>query len=979
MADQMFRYQFPLPLADYRTSRASLQPGFCAEMTGVDARFAGGLRMFPGMKTAHYNEDITPNENWPLNFFKCFSVQWGSDATIFHGYAFRLYNNTPTYPPNKLRFVFYDTVASTWRMLTHYLRGANREIDIATNGKFIHVAEHGYPGDTLWLDPDDASKWGSPPRLFGSIRKPVRTSSGMVTGAYGKLFAVDPNKLEKLTEGGSNYLALRVDGGLGLRLVDTLRGTYSELYTIDSFLHVKTAYPTVTTFPYDDFFTLTAMKTSAYIKETLIRDELLNYDRIEIWRTVAGGGVYFLEGYIDWDDYGPTPTLMTEDCIGNIWGTLGYYGTITGTPNSTVVTTENAFTDKMDDAGTQMSLWFPSADVSFPISNVDSATQVQVTGDATAYTGKYFVLVPTKGTLYRSTTTASAKATMASVSDVGGGKTQVVANESVFTSGMVGWMLQFTQSRKTYMVDTYISPTTVYVTGDATKEIVNDSFDCGLYDVSLISWRALERTASRTGIHDEAENPYRVHASLMDAELIYRSAYDWQVDDAGAPPFGGRLAYSGGTCVKLASGTETIPGTSGTERGLQKGDVCFSNLYQARGENFPLGNKFDPPSFLRDAHSVVAVGNFFFVLGRSGVYRLSRVGATMGGQSIVEGWGPVHRWASTAIDNLLAMVTPTSLVLMNANDGTYQTVGAVERIIQDEWHTDQNYISLAYDARLGALVLFNSAKAEALLVWGTTNTVTRVKDIPAVQVSDGPDFFGTGQRRAYFVYEGTEHLTVLEFDAYRANAYPNMAGLDNTHVMSGVIQDGAEGNTWTDTELGLGMGTLSERYEGFYFYILPPTGEIYRRLITTATSGYILTEAASPTTFASGTRWMIAPVVFEIIGWPLDVVPPPRDLFSRRKILSVAAALDVKNTSYFASNPYNLQLWMEGFKQLSTTAALTTKLATVSNGADGNVGAVPISGHLVCPGIKGLSVGVDWELLGLGVQGSVEETLKDAA
>lgn len=137
---------YPLPRLDVQTDHRMLPEGFCSRLSGVDGRWAGGLRTFPGFKkTGVYADAVIAPDVPAYNFgalngftlLEPFAVQQGPGTSkIIRGYVF-LANDGST---DRLYVVFTDDLGAIYsgRLLTDF-GGAVNYIDITYDTQLIHI------------------------------------------------------------------------------------------------------------------------------------------------------------------------------------------------------------------------------------------------------------------------------------------------------------------------------------------------------------------------------------------------------------------------------------------------------------------------------------------------------------------------------------------------------------------------------------------------------------------------------------------------------------------------------------------------------------------------------------------------------------------------------------------------------------------------------------------------------------------------
>jgi len=489
----------------------------------------------------------------------------------------------------------------------------------------------------------------------------------------------------------------------------------------------------------------------------------------------------------------------------------------------------------------------------------------------------------------------------------------------------------------------------------------------------------------RTDVPDSTDSALYIGGGLLDEGLVLNAAkaFNYTLQDASAVPQGGRGIYHSGVLYRTTEGTELTTETVG--------QVRFSRTDAFEPETFPVSNTHRASRTSDNIQRFILAGDAVYGIAEGRLIRFQRTGTTVTIQLTQHGWGFLNRWAVTAVNEQLAICTPTTLVLLNVSTGVASTVGAVERVLQDdaEWGTAKDNIRLAYDARSATLYLLNPDEEEMVLLWGTTNTVSRIADARFSYAVSGPDPETGGPDRAFFITPSGRVVTPnSDRDAERQTmtGLPSGSGFEVNGTFSEAISSDtlspSQLGGWTaapgDFSFGFDSGfsggknaPIEDTYVDSYLYVLKSDGTTARYRITASSSltGLTLDETVSA---ASGDRWAIAPVVFEVAGWPLGADEDPQtpaDLFRRRRIRTIGFVCDRLTDEW----PVAPQMFVEVYEGIDTTP-VACDVVTISDVSSENFSNVVAGGSLLLPAVKCYASDLDLELVAMLVKGTTEDT-----
>lgn len=147
-----FQYTTVAPSVDLRRNRAVVSPGMLTKAVGIDGRFSGAIKPFPGFRRVKRFTSVTGNYALDtIKFFKAVSIQKGNTAGFLRGFVIYARNsNTTQY---NVEFHYYDSVAAAWgKYQLEGNVGASADIGVAIQGKYLYYAKSGAAAITAWHD-----------------------------------------------------------------------------------------------------------------------------------------------------------------------------------------------------------------------------------------------------------------------------------------------------------------------------------------------------------------------------------------------------------------------------------------------------------------------------------------------------------------------------------------------------------------------------------------------------------------------------------------------------------------------------------------------------------------------------------------------------------------------------------------------------------------------------------------------------------
>ncbi len=312
--------------------------------------------------------------------------------------------------------------------------------------------------------------------------------------------------------------------------------------------------------------------------------------------------------------------------------------------------------------------------------------------------------------------------------------------------------------------------------------------------------------------------------------------------------------------------------------------IAWSILTANEPENFPPEQQYRPDDAAEIFFGLYPAGDHLFGVTNAGVYRVTRSGSGLTINRLQFRLGGVSRFGCTGVGNSLFIVTPSGLKQIDGNTGAINSVTVLDRVLLDdsEWAGSLGAIHVEFDAKVGALILLNTTKKEAYILWESTGAVTKLEDLPWTHLTSGPEVKTDGATRAYWV---TNSGLVHVIDGAREMAGRSMCGILSGETVNGTFTSGT-----STTNIADSAATFPTGCAGFTMHIL--SGDLIGEsaIITSRDSAIQLTVPALSGTPAVGDRYSIAPVVTRLVLPVLVGAEGRPDPFTRKTTKSFIAA-----------------------------------------------------------------------------------------
>jgi len=486
---------------------------------------------------------------------------------------------------------------------------------------------------------------------------------------------------------------------------------------------------------------------------------------------------------------------------------------------------------------------------------------------------------------------------------------------------------------------------TLQVFRSMTAEVAGSTFEAGMF--------YLENEYALDG--DADCWPANVNVGTEpDEALLFVDVYDPIRDVSGSPPTGGAISYSEGV---------TFMG-SASSAGAITAQLQWSHLHQENTEVFPTtGHSLNWDASDGAITRFLQAGSVLYAFAENAVYRLLKSGAQVVIGRMHHGRSLVAPEAAHEMGRDVIAVTSLGVSIFDGASGALQTVGALDRVIFDDWASSLSDIVVVGDARMGTSVLFNTTEQEAWLIWHVTGAVSKLEDFNFVAATSGPHPEDGGRTRAWFITSGGR---VVYADEDRSGT-GTLVGLPSDVTINGTCTGGstttlvmATAANWTDANL---VGATVHVWSGSSTTTRPQSAEI-----TSTTGGTTLNFAALGTAVASGDRFAVSPVVFRVRGWPLPNPNGPEN-FGRRLVRNIA--VHCTGLSGTDSNP-NAVFHVGVCRNLEDTPSEARAQITMSENPADSHAHVMRDGFVVEPWIEHISSGTDFELLSVAGDATIK-------
>jgi len=438
--------------------------------------------------------------------------------------------------------------------------------------------------------------------------------------------------------------------------------------------------------------------------------------------------------------------------------------------------------------------------------------------------------------------------------------------------------------------------------------------------------------------------------TLDDYSLVLQKQYDPWMDPVEEAPDSAAACYYEGSVFAARDPDE--------DAGL---GLVWTNPRVEGTEEF--GSEFDYEAAPMDGvvKRIIKVGNYAFAVAGSVIYSITKVGVDVNISRWVEDKAVVNARCVAKIDRNLAVLTEQGLYFISAG-GNCTMVGALDRILRDEWAGQLTNCEMAYDEAMGCLYILNPDVHEAICFWENTRSVSILEGVGASHITYGPDITGdTDTIRSYWYHDNGE-VTTPDYDRGDIGGSPSHGMLGDATDIATVGEGGDEDTVAASMDAGDMVYVMSGTNAGKWGY---SNG-------TTMSSGSPLGGAP---TLVAGDTYLKNPVKVALRLWPVN---PPVGTYSPRFARKVIKSIALKMTGLtgfgrsYADSSTDVKLGVYRNQRGRSDDSLEGYSTTsVSNNPSECVEDLNLDGVTLEPYIEQVSSGTDFELTGVLIVGTI--------
>lgn len=453
----------------------------------------------------------------------------------------------------------------------------------------------------------------------------------------------------------------------------------------------------------------------------------------------------------------------------------------------------------------------------------------------------------------------------------------------------------------------------------------------------------------------------REYQQLPDEGLLAQTQHDTYLDEWGSAPKMRLVVQYEGLLVGISDVTQPDNPSQDWEYTDQwPEEIVWSSMNSNEIENFPVANYHRVQDPGEHFWALESAGDHLFAISTGGVYKLTRSGSQMSVNRLQFRLGGVGRYSQTGVGNSLYMVTKAGVKEIDGNTGEIQSITALDRLINDdsEWAPSLGSIWVEYDATVGAIILLNTAKKEAVLIWENTGAITKIEDCPWTFLTAGPDIKTNGPQRAYWVMpDGSVHC----MDGAREMGKRSMCGMASDEIANAVATTPLTTTRITVTS----SDVIPRNCVGHLLYILSGDLAETSTEITARVDDNTVDVVALSSALDAGDRVSISPVhtritLAQLMGEGGQVNP-----FQVKIATGMAASMS--DTGGELSSSATNKWFTMGVRRGTTVLDSTEVL--FNERPDKAVGRVNARGTRLYPFLEMFGGNQDWELQGVLVHG----------
>jgi hypothetical protein len=441
------------------------------------------------------------------------------------------------------------------------------------------------------------------------------------------------------------------------------------------------------------------------------------------------------------------------------------------------------------------------------------------------------------------------------------------------------------------------------------------------------------------------------------------------------------LPYQG-TLLRIGSVPLAAPPAVNVERDEV---LSWGSLERYAPEEFriqdstPLGSKQDERVL-----ALIGTGDYAFAVGDSSVFRIHRNGGVLGITEVQSLAGGVGRYAAIGVGAELYYVNPVGLYVVNGATGEFQIVAALSRVILEDWKDSLDSVRMCFDMRLGALCILNATEEECILIWASTGMVTTLRDTVFQFCTEGINPEDVGYSRSYWITAlGAVYTPNAERGMDKALAMCGFSGTGGfTPVWNTTIATAALGTTTASTLWVLGH--VDDSVVGFKVYVTSGDRAFESAKVSavnrTTVSGTDVTELTLASALtgvpAEDDKVSVSPVLFEVVGWPIQELEEQIDLFRSKAVKSMGHNIILLGGNTTTAGNPNLEMVHRLYRRgdLNTPLPYSYRAAMNADPSKNYSYFGGVEGPILFPAWAQYASNLDFELLGTIVHGMMKMT-----
>ncbi len=409
---------------------------------------------------------------------------------------------------------------------------------------------------------------------------------------------------------------------------------------------------------------------------------------------------------------------------------------------------------------------------------------------------------------------------------------------------------------------------------------------------------------------------------------------------------------------------------------------------------------------------LVKADPFLVAILNNGLLRLHKSGDRMAVDTIHNRFGTPGAKSAVAIGTNLYFASPSGILLVDLTAGQVDVLNATQHFFDEggtgtgKWRDDLTNIWGAYDALLGALLFLNATKFEMLVIWMNHGVFTHLIDVPFdVLVSSG-DLQTGGLRRGLFYREAAGAFYTIdaarEADSRTTFSYASDGSEVTDAITYNGVATGEAGGKLIDSAAN--FGASGQNMAGHFVRVRTAEGTWKRsKIIGRDSATQLDLSALDGFEVSTGDHYSIGAIPLQFTAWPLSGHPEieEQDLFSGRKVTSMGMfmanasrtpiAVDANDVSvdsflyqlFERDHTLNFVDLASPYSQTPTSHAAKTEkpfgynTTTTEYENALSFGKILRNSPILVPGVEVWSSNMDMDLLSMVVEGKIERSIKD--